>query len=224
MTKQTAALGGAARRVAEADIGHLVRASVDGSEAAWNELVRRYSPVVAAVTRRYRLAAEDAQDVSQTVWLRLVEHLTDLLEPEALPGWLAVTTRRECGRQVRQRHRDLRTDPHGDWCGEQGKWVGVHRPPEPAELDAGLLRAELRQALNAGLVQLPAREQRLLRLWSDDPPASYNEISKHLGLPVGSIGPTLRRSLDKLRKTTPMRTYLASLAGMDRRELAQVNC
>jgi RNA polymerase sigma factor (sigma-70 family) len=210
------AWAGAARAMGEWDVGQLVRASADGSEAAWHELVRRYSPVVAAVTRRYRLAAEDAQDVSQTVWLRLVEHLADLVEPEALPGWLAVTARRECGRQAQQRQRDLRADPHPDPA-------AVQRPSGPVALDAGLLRAELRQALNDGLVQLPVREQRLLRLWSDDPPASYNEISEHLGLPIGSIGPTLRRSLDKLRRTAAMRSYLATPAGGDWHELVQAN-
>jgi RNA polymerase sigma factor (sigma-70 family) len=207
------------------DIGQLVRASAAGNETAWHELVRRYSPVVAAVTRRYQLAAEDAQDVSQTVWMRLVEHLTDLLEPEALPGWLAVTARHECGRQARQRHRDLRADPHPD----PGS---VQREPETVGLDDGLLRAELRQALRDGLVQLPARDQRLLTLWADDPPATYSEISQHLGLPIGSIGPTLRRSLDKLRRTSAVRTYLATPAhpvgparlGAQARELVEASC
>ncbi|HEX4063114.1 MAG TPA: sigma-70 family RNA polymerase sigma factor [Streptosporangiaceae bacterium] len=216
MKQSKAARAGGGPTVEESDVGQLVRASVDGSEAAWNELVRRYSPVVASVTRRYRLAAEDAQDVCQTVWLRLVEHLTDLLEPEALPGWLAVTARRECGRQARQRRRDLRTDPHADPC-------AVQRLPELENLDDRLLRAELRQAVHDGLVQLPAREQRLLRLWSDDPPATYHEISQHLGVPIGSIGPTLRRSLDKLRRTSAMRSYLAAPAGSKPREFAKAS-
>jgi RNA polymerase sigma factor (sigma-70 family) len=203
MTQSKAIRAGVVRIAEESDAGQLVRASLEGSEAAWNEIVRRYSPVVAAVTRRYRLAVEDAQDVSQTVWLKLVEHLTDLLEPEALPGWLAVTTRRECSRHARQRHKDLPADPYAD--PGAAAWL-----PDTAGLDAGLLRAELRQALNDGLVQLPTRDQRLLRLWSNDPPASYNEISQRLGVPIGSIGPTLRRSLEKLRRTTAMRSYLAA--------------
>jgi DNA-directed RNA polymerase specialized sigma24 family protein len=57
--------------------------------------VRRYAPLVLAVARSHRLSAADAQDVSQTVWLRLVEHLADLRDAEALPGWLVVTTQRE---------------------------------------------------------------------------------------------------------------------------------
>src|SRR5215475_3056196 len=77
--------GGRRVHVADAsEVSRLVRASASGSEAAWNELVRRYSPLVMAVTRSYQLTADDARDVSQTVWLRLVENLANLREPDAL--------------------------------------------------------------------------------------------------------------------------------------------
>src|SRR5260370_4532613 len=85
-----------------ATVSTLVQASAKGDEAAWNELVRRYAPLVLAVTRSYQLARADIQDVSQTLWLRLVEHRAGLREPEALPGWLVTTGRREWGRR-RQR-------------------------------------------------------------------------------------------------------------------------
>jgi len=73
----------------QSDVSRLVRASAGGDQAAWNELVRRYSPLVMAITRSYQLDTVDAQDVSQTVWLRLVEHLAYLRTPDALPAWLA---------------------------------------------------------------------------------------------------------------------------------------
>jgi len=60
------------------EVGRLVRASADGDEAAWNALVRRFTPLVMAVIRSYRLAPADAEDVCQTVWLRLVENLDGL--------------------------------------------------------------------------------------------------------------------------------------------------
>jgi RNA polymerase sigma factor (sigma-70 family) len=206
-----------------ADVGELVRASAGGSEAAWNELVRRYSPLVLAVTRGYQLTTEDARDVSQTVWLRLVENLASLRVPEALPGWLATTTHRECLQRVRRDRQVVPVDPQADGALQQS---GALRQGAAADHDAGLLRAELRQALRDGLAELPERDQLLLRLRVADPPKSYGEISRILGMPVGSIGPTLRRSLDKLRETRAMRAYLAAAAGEgqggDSRELAQV--
>ena len=183
------------------EVSRLVRASASGSETAWNELVRRYSPLVMAVTRTYQLTADDAKDVSQTVWLRLVETLANLREPDALPGWLATTTQRECIRQLRQGRRVLPVDPHTD---------GALQLCETVDPDTDILRAELHQALRDGLADLPARDQALLKLRAADPPKSYEEISQILGMPLGSIGPTLRRSLDRLRETSAMRAYLGT--------------
>jgi RNA polymerase sigma factor (sigma-70 family) len=183
------------------EVSRLVRASASGSETAWNELVRRYSPLVMAVTRSYQLTADDAKDVSQTVWLRLVENLANLREPDALPGWLATTTQRECIRQLRQGRRVLPVDPHTDGALQQCPTV---------DPDTGILRAELHQALRDGLAELPERDQALLKLRAADPPKSYEEISQLLGMPIGSIGPTLRRCLDRLRETSAVRAYLAT--------------
>jgi len=183
------------------EVSRLVRASASGSETAWNELVRRYSPLVMAVTRTYQLTADDAKDVSQTVWLRLVENLANLREPDALPGWLATTTQRECIRQLRQGRRVLPVDPHTD---------GALQLCEAVDPDTDILRAELHQAMRDGLAALPARDQALLKLRAADPPKSYEEISQIMGMPIGSIGPTLRRSLDRLRETSAMRAYLGT--------------
>ncbi len=84
-----------------------------------------------------------------------------------------------------------------------------------ADADAGILRAELRQALRDGLTELPARDQWLLRLRTDDPPKTYQEISRLLDMPIGSIGPSLRRSLDRLRQTSAVRAYLATVPAAD---------
>jgi RNA polymerase sigma factor (sigma-70 family) len=193
------------------DLSWLVQASASGDQAAWNALVRRYAPLVVAVTRCYRLTAQDAQDVSQTVWLRLVEHIANLRKPDALPGWLVTTTRRECGRKVREARRVLPVDPHVDSAIQQCTTV---------DLDAAILKAELHQALRDGLDELSERDQWILQLRGADPPKSYHEISQLLGMPIGSVGPTVRRSLDKLRDTRAMRAYLAANrtgAGGDRR-------
>src|SRR6266480_3018446 len=179
--------GGRRAHVADASrVSQLVRASASGSETAWNELVRRYSPLVMAVTRTYQLTADDAKDVSHPAWLRLVENL-------ASP--------RDCLRQLRQGRRVLPVDPHTD---------GALQLCETVDPDTDILRAELHQALRDGLADLPARDQALLKLRAADPPKSYEEISQLLGMPIGSIGPTLRRSLDRLRETSAMRAYLAT--------------
>ena len=183
----------------EWDLPDLVKASVDHDEDAWNELVRRFAGLVAFVIRRYRLSPADTQDVSQLVWLRLFEHLARIREPTALPGWLATTTRRECERYLRVNGRSVAMDPVALRL--------VDRADSP-EIDELLLAAERRQVLVDGLAELAPQQRELLVMLTADPPYAYSEISRTLGIPIGSIGPTRSRVLDKLRDTGAVRAYL----------------
>src|SRR6516164_6092718 len=79
----------------------LVTCARDGDVRAWDALVERYAPLIWSICRKYRLDRADADDVGQSVWLHLVDQLGKIREPAALAGWLATTTRRECGRLVR---------------------------------------------------------------------------------------------------------------------------
>jgi RNA polymerase sigma factor (sigma-70 family) len=181
------------------DLSDLVKASVDHSEDAWNELVRRFAGLVAFVIRHFRLSAADSQDVSQLVWLRLVEHLGQLREPDALPGWLATTARHECERYLRMNGRSVAMDPLTMRLADRA---------DGPDIDELLLAAERRQVLLDGLGELTPQQRELLMMLTADPPYAYAEISRILGIPIGSIGPTRSRVLDKLRDTGAVRTYL----------------
>src|SRR3954471_721330 len=92
------------------DVKALLLAAADGDAQAWNALVERYNGLVWAVARTYRLGGADAADVVQTTWLRLVEHLGDIRNPDGLGAWLATTARRECLRMLRSGQREVVTD------------------------------------------------------------------------------------------------------------------
>jgi RNA polymerase sigma factor (sigma-70 family) len=192
----------------DSPITSLVDAAVSGDESAWHELVDRYTPLLASVLRRAGLATVETQDVAQTVWLHVVEHLDSLREPRALPMWLITTAKREALRCVSDRQRSILCDPL------DLSWL----PPgaDDAEPDADLLRAERHEVLLAGLAELPARQREVLLLLAADPPLSYAQITERLGIRPGSIGPTRARALYRLRETIAVRDYLASLeAGGD---------
>ena len=184
-------------------VDDLVSAARAGSQDAWNSLVDRYLPLVTGVIARFRLSSADADDVNQTVWLRLVEHLDDLREAKALPGWLVTTARNESLRIIRMRGRDTPVDPHGATMDRLGE---VH------DLDEELLREERAQALREAMLELSPARRELLTLLLTDPPLSYEEISAQLGIPIGSIGPTRARALEQLRNTQAMRA-LATAVG-----------
>lgn len=177
----------------------LVAAAATGEQAAWNEIVDRYSPLLVGVVRRYRLTAAETEDVAQTVWLRLVEHLDELRDAGALPMWIITTGRREAWRYLAVERRTQPLDP------SDAPWA---LPPAPnAPPDEELLRVERHQALLAGLAELSARHRQLILLLIEDPPLTYVEISRRTGIPVGGIGPTRSRAIERLRRMKPIRAY-----------------
>ena len=76
--------------------GEVVSAAANGDEEAWDELHRRYHKMIAAVARSSGCPLSDVSDVQQAVWARLIKSIRRLRQPDAIGGWLAVVTRREC--------------------------------------------------------------------------------------------------------------------------------
>jgi DNA-directed RNA polymerase specialized sigma24 family protein len=81
---------------------------------------------------------------------------------------------------------------------------------DDVELDAGIVRAERNQALRDGLAELTPAQRGLLLLLAADPPLSYREISRRLGIPVGSIGPTRGRLLERLRGCAALQAFTST--------------
>ena len=173
----------------------LVTRASGGDQGAWHELVDRYASLVYTICTRYRLSKPDIEDVGQNVWLLLVEQLGKLREPAALPGWLATTTARECLRVVTAASKAERLG-----TGLDDSVIFV----DDAVIDEELLVAERNAALRAAFAELPPRCQQLLSMLLSDPPHSYADIHRELGIPVGSIGPQRARCLERMRRSSAL--------------------
>lgn len=165
----------------------LLERAAAGDESAWREILRRYSPLVLSVCRTCGLAKADADDVVGTVWLRLLKGVSSIREPEALPGWLATTTRRECLAMLRVNRRRIPRELE-------------FLPETESAVDAFVLVAERFDVVRDVVPQLPQRDQDLLALLCADPPLPYAEISARLGVPRGAIGPMRQRCIARVRR------------------------
>jgi RNA polymerase sigma factor (sigma-70 family) len=170
----------------------LLRRVIDGDERAWNEVVDRFAGLVWSVARSYRLSAAATDDVVQTVWLRLAEHASRIRQPERLASWLATTTRNEALRVIRGNNR-LTPQPTVDDYAE---------PTTPSVEERVSDDVTLRAVLKA-FAGLSPEDQQLMRLLCAVPPLDYQTIAELLGRPIGSIGPTRARCLERLKKLLP---------------------
>lgn len=177
-------------RVEQSEVAGTVRRAASGDRAAWNALVEGFSGLVWVVATSHRLGPADAGEVVQNTWLRLVENLDRIREPERLGGWLATTARREALRVLRLHGRELVTEDESR----------LDRPdadaPTPEEI---MLDRDRDRRLRRAFVRLDERCRRLLELVVVVRPP-YAEVAAALDMPIGSIGPTRARCLDKLRR------------------------
>ena len=170
----------------------LVTRARNGDRQARDALVERYAPLIWSICRSHRLEAADTQDAAQNVWLQLMDHLGSLRDPAALPGWLATTTRRECGRIARA----VRRPCDAGYALPAGTIPDDHAPGGRA----GPARSRAARGAAGGIRAAAPGCQQLLAPLIDDPAQPYAEISASLGIPAGSIRPSRRRCLDKLRR------------------------
>ena len=170
--------------IQSASVADLVGAAAVGEQRAWNELVSRYSGMIASVGRRHGLSAADVSELQQTTWLRLVENFDRIRQPERIGGWLATTARRESLQLLRRAARYT--------AGADQMLANMPNIDVP-ELDAGPLAEERDVVVRKAWGKLKPRCQEMLSLLLRDESIAYKDLSRMLNVPVGSIGPTARQ-------------------------------
>jgi len=164
-------------------------AAREGSEDALGQIVADLSPLLWQVARSAGLSSGDAEDVLQTVWMRMVAHLDDIHDSAALAGWLVTTAKREAWRVRATGRRLLPAD--ADLLAEL--------PDEGPGSEEQVILDDQRHRLWTAIGGLSARCQELLRIVAFASRPDYAAVAAALGMPVGSIGPTRGRCLGKLR-------------------------
>lgn len=161
----------------------------DGEPDGLEELVRLLSPVLWQVVRATGLDRERAEDVVQTTWIALVDHAHTITSAQGIAAWLCTSARREAWKAGRQATRERPVDDQ----------VLSHGLPDHESPEHQVVLDDEAALLWSCLEKLPERCQKLLRIVAAGPRPNYNEVASTLGMPVGSIGPTRGRCLDKLR-------------------------
>lgn len=171
--------------LADAELVHLC---AGGDGRAWETIVRRYRRLIYAIPTRMGLEPEESDEVFQNTFVRLVERLETIRDPSLLRAWLVTTARRLSLDSVRRRSAVEDSDD-----ALRNLTDGAALPEEE------LSRLEDQHLVRRAFEQLPERCRDLLGLlyYTMEPP-SYEAIGQRLRMPVGSIGPTRARCLERL--------------------------
>ena len=165
----------------------LLTALAAGDDAAWQTTVRRYERLLRSTARAVLRSDADVDEAVQRTWVLLLRNAGRIHDPEALPGWLATTARREALAIVRGQQRTVPTDD-----------LGEHVAPQDADMAGGLMRMELRTALLRAVDTLPESQKLVVQAMLRGE-QSYDSLSRELAMPRGSLGPLRGRAIKSLR-------------------------
>jgi|KBSSwiStaDraftv2_1062776.scaffolds.fasta_scaffold570358_2 RNA polymerase sigma factor (sigma-70 family) len=175
--------------VHQAELSRLVAGALNRDPGSWDEIVLRYRRLVYAVVAAHRMQAADNEDAVQNTWLRAVEGLHSLRNPDCLAPWLITIARRECLALLTRARRER---PHSSAADNL-----VEREPGP---EAMVLLTEACGAVRVAMDGLPAKRRRLVEILYFEEANDYLSASSVAGMPIGSIGPTKMRTMSSLRR------------------------
>lgn len=190
-----------AKRTDEATI-ELVERFRAGDSAALAELMNDYRGLVRAAARRFLHNRDDVDDVVQETWLKFVTHADAIRSPERIAGWLWTTATNDARRAARRTSRTTSIDDEA--------LLATATLDESAEELATREPDVTSRIVRAALGAIAPHDRRLVELLMADEPLGYGEISRMIGRPIGSIGPTRQRILARLARQPEIRKLCAA--------------
>lgn len=176
---------------------HAFAAYREGDRAAFDELVTLLTPLLWHTVRAQGVDPVAAEDVVQTVWMRLLHSAGTIRDQRTVVKWLLTAARREAWRVTKKARTDIMHT--ASLFGQEGEEI-ARVPAQREQLPDEMVFRDARQRqLWEHVQRLPERCRSLLRVIAFADRPDYAQLADALGMPVGSIGPTRGRCLAKLR-------------------------
>jgi RNA polymerase sigma-70 factor (ECF subfamily) len=209
------------------DERRLVQQLRDGDEAAFRELVRRYSPSMLRVAMMYVSTRAVAEEVVQEAWLGVIAGIDRFEGRSSLRTWIfriltntAKTRGQREGRSVPfsslagpEEGDDESAVPADRFLGSDHRWAGhwASSPRNPRDVpEAELLGVEARERIAAAIEALPENQRAVITLRDVDG-FDADEASEILGITDGNQRVLLHRARAKVRAA--LEDYIDEEAG-----------
>ena len=189
-------------------VAALVRRCLAGDAGAWEDIVRRYNRRIYNICYRFTGSADDAEDLSQEVFIKMYRTLESYdLEKGSFMTWVATVTRNLLVDHFRKSKQDRLTDPLEAAPSEedQGLSLGEQLPDAAPGADTRMQTQETQRMVHRALQKLSPelREAVILRDLQD---MDYREIALALKVPEGTVKSRINRGRTELARLLS-RTY-----------------
>lgn len=176
----------------EGELEHNLNRVRRGDQRGWESLVELLGPIALNAARRTRVSSEDAEDAVQRTFISLYQNRDKIQNAQTLPRWVAVTASRNALNLIRTRKEAISMEA-----------TNLDQVVADTEASAEVIAVQAveQDLVHQGLDRLDDRCNRLLRALFSSEDCDYRSLADDLKIPIGSIGPTRARCLDKLRRS-----------------------
>ena len=168
------------------DDNTLVSRCREGNDDAWRELVDRFGPRVYAIAYHFTMKREDAEELSQEIFLKVFENLHRYDGGFPLVAWILSVSRNLCIDRYRRRKREKSFR----FVSDEAVTTLLKSEDDPASM---ALKKERTKLLFSALAEIPEDLAEILVL-RDLNGLAYDEIGKALELPEGTVKSRLFRA------------------------------
>jgi RNA polymerase sigma-70 factor (ECF subfamily) len=167
----------------------VLRALSAGEERAFRKLYDHYAEKVYSVALLHLKQPELAEDLVQSVFLKLWESRADLGEVQSFAGWFYTLTRNMIISSLRKQ-------------GTQASYLDFLRQRQgllPINPDQDIVRKEQLQLIRRGVQQLSAQQRTAFTLQCDEG-LSYKIIGERMGISPNTVRVHLFKAMESLRR------------------------
>lgn len=162
----------------------LLQACLAGEQAAWNELVERYQPLVYSIARRYGLSPDDAESVLHKVFLSVYHQLSSLCTQKVFLPLLVQLTKDVTLNSLQR--------------AENPSSPSSQTVLPEAAIAADISRWQTQHLLLQAIARLDPQCRRLVEAALAETPPSSEQLAKMLGCSLTDLDATGGRCLEKL--------------------------
>jgi RNA polymerase sigma-70 factor (ECF subfamily) len=189
-------------------VAMLVRRCVAGDAVAWEEIVQRYSRRIYNICYRFAGSADDAQDLTQEVFIKMYRMMSSYdVGRGAFMTWVTTITRNLLVDHFRKTKQDRMTESLDGTSSEHEDAMPLSEriPDKASPPDARVQSREAGETVHQALQKLSPelREAVILRDLQD---MDYREIAAVLRVPEGTVKSRINRGRAELARVL-QRTY-----------------
>lgn len=172
----------------------LVNRSKNGDITAFARLVKEYSTGILTFVNRMVSSKEDAEDISQEVFVNAYREISKFKGYSSFKTWLYAIAKNMSYSYLRKRHPEMISlDEKTDLIDT----VSINYPD--ISPDSSAVRGDFLNIIKKSLAELPPKYNAIIQLYFYKQ-FKYKEISEILQIPIGTVKTHLYRALQTFRK------------------------